>query len=182
MAKLQFALIRHGFVGMVYAFMVQLFSTHVFQMLAHPPGGSFDIEDSKLPIKNTPKGSNPSEEVPLLTQEPETIDQDPPKDGKLKLKQILQPLSLNLHHHRNYPIFETIDLTPDAPLYFTDNCLILGNVYGNVHGKYPASGPKLRLELLKNLYDLLQIVESFSFFMEPSNYLKNLSRILLRQI
>ncbi|GJS95127.1 ketose-bisphosphate aldolase class-II family protein [Tanacetum coccineum] len=25
---------------------------------------------------------------------------------------------------------------------------------GNVHGKYPASGPKLRLELLKSLYDL----------------------------
>ncbi|KVH94926.1 Auxin efflux carrier [Cynara cardunculus var. scolymus] len=76
--------------------------TYVFQMLAPPPGGSFDIEDSKLPIKNTPKGSSPPEEVPLLTQEPETIDQDPPKDGKikvfmkflyekLKLKQILQP-------------------------------------------------------------------------------------------
>ncbi|CAH1439116.1 unnamed protein product [Lactuca virosa] len=25
---------------------------------------------------------------------------------------------------------------------------------GNVHGKYPASGPKLRLQLLKELYDL----------------------------
>ncbi|KAL6584435.1 hypothetical protein OROMI_003724 [Orobanche minor] len=25
---------------------------------------------------------------------------------------------------------------------------------GNVHGKYPESGPKLRLDLLKDLYDL----------------------------
>ncbi|KAI3733514.1 hypothetical protein L6452_12957 [Arctium lappa] len=97
-----------------------------------------------------------------------------------------------IHRHRNYPIFETIDLTPDAPLYFTDNCLILGYAQyfivetsidalamciGNVHGKYPASGPELRLELLNNLYDLLQIVESFSFFMDPSNCLKNLSRL-----
>ncbi|KAL8239684.1 hypothetical protein R6Q59_016251 [Mikania micrantha] len=32
---------------------------------------------------------------------------------------------------------------------------------GNVHGKYPASGPKLRLDLLKNLYDLASKNEVF---------------------
>ena len=56
-------------------------------MLAPPPGGSFDIEDSKLPIKNPPKGSNPPEEVPLLTQEPETIDEDPPIESKVRTQQ-----------------------------------------------------------------------------------------------
>ncbi|KAI3767174.1 hypothetical protein L2E82_17261 [Cichorium intybus] len=76
--------------------------TYVFQMLAPPPGGSFDIVDSNLPLRNPPKIQFPPEEVPLLTHEHDSTNQDTPKDGtikqfmkflydKLKLKQILQP-------------------------------------------------------------------------------------------
>ncbi|XP_023728404.1 protein PIN-LIKES 6 [Lactuca sativa] len=121
--------------------------TYVFQMLAPPPGGSFEIEDTKnLPIKNPPKTNtntnNPPEEVPLLTHEPESIDQDTPKDGKikqfmkflydkLKLKQILQPpiiASILAIFIGCIPFLKGLIFTPDAPLYFfTDSCLILGD-------------------------------------------------------
>lgn len=68
-------------------------------MLAPPPGGSFEIEDTKnLPIKNPPKTNtntnNPPEEVPLLTHEPESIDQDTPKDGKVRILTIYLLFSL----------------------------------------------------------------------------------------
>ncbi|KAJ9544740.1 hypothetical protein OSB04_024447 [Centaurea solstitialis] len=116
--------------------------TYVFQMLAPPPGGSFDIEDSKLPVKVPVKGSNPPEEVPLLTQEPETVDEDPPRVGtiksfmkfvyeKLKLKQIIQPpiiASILAIVIGTIPFLKGLIFTPDAPLYFfTDSCLILGD-------------------------------------------------------
>ncbi|KAJ0743357.1 putative membrane transport protein [Helianthus annuus] len=117
--------------------------TYVFQMLAPPPGGSFDvIEQDKLPVKNTPKVNAPPEEVPLLTQEPELINEDLPKDGKikqflkywyekLKLKQIVQPpiiASILAIVLGCIPFLKNMIFTPDAPLYFfTDSCLILGD-------------------------------------------------------
>ncbi|KAF9595830.1 hypothetical protein IFM89_005316 [Coptis chinensis] len=76
--------------------------TYVFQMLAPPSEGTFDIDDGLLPIKNAPS-NNTAEQVPLLpTPEPEPIVANTSKPGKiseifayiyekLKLKQILQP-------------------------------------------------------------------------------------------
>ncbi|KAI3805846.1 hypothetical protein L1987_21733 [Smallanthus sonchifolius] len=117
--------------------------TYVFQMLAPPPGGSFDIiEDDKLPIKNPPKVNGTPEEVPLLTQEPELVNDDLPKDGKikhflkywyekLKLKQIVQPpiiASILAILIGCVPFLKQLIFTPDAPLYFfTDSFLILGD-------------------------------------------------------
>nr|XP_043636261.1 protein PIN-LIKES 6 [Erigeron canadensis]XP_043636262.1 protein PIN-LIKES 6 [Erigeron canadensis] len=116
--------------------------TYVFQMLAPPPGGSFDIEDSNLPVKAPLKGSSPPEEVPLLTHEPELINEDSHKAGKikqflkylydkLKLKQVLQPpiiASILAIFIGCIPFLKGLIFTPDAPLYFfTDSCLILGD-------------------------------------------------------
>ncbi|GAV86485.1 hypothetical protein CFOL_v3_29915 [Cephalotus follicularis] len=41
--------------------------TYVFNMLAPPPEGTFDIEESRVPIKSPPKDATP-EQAPLLTQ------------------------------------------------------------------------------------------------------------------
>ncbi|KAI7748216.1 hypothetical protein M8C21_002925 [Ambrosia artemisiifolia] len=92
--------------------------TYVFQMLAPPLGGSFDvIEQDKLPVKNTPKVNAPPEEVPLLTQEPEPVNEDLSKDGKI-LAIVIGCI----------PFLKQMIFTPDAPLYFfTDSCLILGD-------------------------------------------------------
>ncbi|XP_071738415.1 protein PIN-LIKES 6-like [Rutidosis leptorrhynchoides] len=117
--------------------------TYVFQMLAPPPEGSFDIEDSNnLPVKTPQKSNNLPEEVPLITNEPEPIHEDSSKDGKikqiwkfifdkLKLKQILQPpiiASILAIVIGCIPFLKRLIFTPDAPLYFfTDSCLILGD-------------------------------------------------------
>lgn len=118
--------------------------TYVFQMLAPPPGGSFEIvENNKLPIKNPPKGNNnPPEEVPLLANEPEPTNEESHKVGKiknffsywyekLKLKQIVQPpiiASILAIFIGCIPVLKRLIFTPDAPLYFfTDSCLILGD-------------------------------------------------------
>nr|DAD38552.1 TPA_asm: hypothetical protein HUJ06_012874 [Nelumbo nucifera] len=57
--------------------------TYVFQMLAPPPEGSFEIEAGNLPIKNPPKNCTP-EQAPLLTQEPESMDSNKSKGGKVR--------------------------------------------------------------------------------------------------
>ncbi|XP_059644273.1 protein PIN-LIKES 6-like [Cornus florida] len=112
--------------------------TYVFQMLAPPPEGSFDIEERNLPIKNAPEEGSP-EQVPLLEVVPENSDL--PQRGKfkeflnfvyekLKLKQILQPpivASILAMVIGIVPFLKRLVLTTDAPLFFfTDSCLILG--------------------------------------------------------
>uniref|UniRef100_A0A2P2L1C2 Auxin:hydrogen symporter n=2 Tax=Rhizophora mucronata TaxID=61149 RepID=A0A2P2L1C2_RHIMU len=114
--------------------------TYVFNMLAPPPEGTFDIEDGNLPIKNPPKDSSP-EHVPLLTEEDETVDSNASMKGKiaqflaflyekLKLKQILQPpiiASMVAMVLGAVPFFKQLIFTADAPLFFfTDSCIILG--------------------------------------------------------
>ncbi|XAR55706.1 hypothetical protein NMG60_11035876 [Bertholletia excelsa] len=113
--------------------------TYVFQMLEPPPGGSFDIEDRNLPIKDTPKDSNPVQ-VPLLTQAMATDSNASRKEKikgfldflyeKLKLKQILQPpiiASILAMLIGCIPFLKKLIFTANAPLYFfTDSCTILG--------------------------------------------------------
>ncbi|KAK4775901.1 hypothetical protein SAY87_023862 [Trapa incisa] len=120
--------------------------TYVFNMLAPPPEGTFDIEDANLPITSHSKEgavtaeSMTPEKVPLLTQEAQP-NVEPVKKGKireildflydkLKLKQILQPpiiasiLAIGLG---TIPFFKQLLFTADAPLFFfTDSCMILG--------------------------------------------------------
>ncbi|KAK2981872.1 hypothetical protein RJ640_010389 [Escallonia rubra] len=113
--------------------------TYVFQMLAPPPEGTFDITEG-LPRK-MPSKDNSSEQVPLLTQEAVQNDSDSPKKGKiksflkflyekLKLKQILQPpiiASILAMVIGCVPFLKRLIFTTDAPLYFfTDSCMILG--------------------------------------------------------
>lgn len=117
--------------------------TYVFNMLAPPPEGTFDIEEASLPIKNTPKENDLPEQVPLLTKEaaPAPVDPDNSKRGnvkriftflyeKLKLKQILQPpiiASILAMVLGTVPPLKRFIFTPDAPLFFfTDSCIILG--------------------------------------------------------
>lgn len=58
--------------------------TYVFQMLAPPPEGTFDLEDGGLPIKINPV-NNVAEQEPLLsTPEPEPIDSNSSKPGKVR--------------------------------------------------------------------------------------------------
>ncbi|KAM7526618.1 hypothetical protein LguiA_016520 [Lonicera macranthoides] len=116
--------------------------TYVFQMLAPPPEGTFDIEEENLPMKNPTKANTTPEQVPLLTQEAEPSDSDTPKKGKierflsflyekLKLKQLLQPpiiASILAMVIGTVPFLKRLIFTTDAPLYFfTDSCLILGD-------------------------------------------------------
>ncbi|XP_014496611.1 protein PIN-LIKES 6 [Vigna radiata var. radiata] len=117
--------------------------TYVFNMLAPPPEGTFDIDDESLPLKSTPIGDTTPEQIPLLTREEGvcTTSQNTSKKWeikgllaylyeKLKLKQILQPpiiasfLAMVLGA---IPFFKKLIFTPDAPLFFfTDSCMILG--------------------------------------------------------
>lgn len=62
--------------------------TYVFAMLAPPEGGSFD---PSLPMKNPPKENTPPEEIPLLTNEPEPMNENEiaRKDGKVIIRQLL---------------------------------------------------------------------------------------------
>ncbi|CAI9768434.1 unnamed protein product [Fraxinus pennsylvanica] len=125
--------------------------TYVFNMLAPPPEGTFDVEERNLLIKNPPKNSsnNPaknssSKQVPLLTEEATAAT--PTNSGiskkekikdflkflyeKLKLKQIIQPpiiASILAIFIGCVPFLKKLIFMPDAPLYFfTDSCLILG--------------------------------------------------------
>ncbi|CAA2955565.1 pin-likes 6 [Olea europaea subsp. europaea] len=124
--------------------------TYVFNMLAPPPEGTFDVEEENLPFKNPPNksSSNPakkssSEQVPLLTEEATPTNsgvttKEKIKDflkflyEKLKLKQIIQPpiiASILAIFIGCVPSLKKLIFTPDAPLYFfTDSCLILGYV------------------------------------------------------
>lgn len=122
--------------------------TYVFHMLAPPPGGTFDVEDGKLPSKNPVRNSvNASakdgspEEVPLLKEEAILAHSSSMKKGKvtdflkflyekLKLKQILQPpiiASILAIIIGCVPFLKKLIFTSDAPFYFfTDSCIILG--------------------------------------------------------
>ncbi|KAF7825384.1 protein PIN-LIKES 6 [Senna tora] len=117
--------------------------TYVFNMLAPPPEGTFDIDNESLPLKGAPKGDDSPEQVPLLTEKKEVISTDPNaswtqkiKDflvylyEKLKLKQILQPpiiASILAMGFGAVPFLKGLIFTADAPLFFfTDSCMILG--------------------------------------------------------
>ncbi|MED6145704.1 Protein PIN-LIKES 6, variant 2 [Stylosanthes scabra] len=127
--------------------------TYVFNMLAPPPEGTFDIDNETLPLKGAPKNDGSTEQsqqtTPLLapkeevTQKEEVISAESNasrswkiKDiwaflyEKLKLKQIIQPpiiasiLAMGLGA---VPFLKKLIFTPDAPLFFfTDSCMILG--------------------------------------------------------
>ncbi|XP_072975436.1 protein PIN-LIKES 6-like [Typha angustifolia] len=130
--------------------------TYVFQMLAPPPGETFDssykeklqtksspciasVEQEKLPTKL--HGAVP-EQVPLLTtEEPYVVGLESSERskiigklhhlmGKLKIKQIFQPpiiASILAIFIGVIPFLKNLILTDDAPFFFlTDSCLILG--------------------------------------------------------
>lgn len=116
--------------------------TYVFQMLALPPGESYDsIAEGKLPTHGPISDPFP-EHVPLLDPEvPETTESDSSVRKKffariryliekLKLKQIFQPpilASILAIIIGVIPFLKRLILTDDAPLFFfTDSCLILG--------------------------------------------------------
>ncbi|KAF8397064.1 hypothetical protein HHK36_018702 [Tetracentron sinense] len=113
--------------------------TYVYQMLAPPPEGTFDIEDGNIPIKS-PLNNGP-EQLPLIVHEPEPTDSNTSKKGKfigflaflyekLKLKQILKPpiiASILAMILGAIPFLKQLIFTDDAPLFFfTDSCIILG--------------------------------------------------------
>ncbi|KAL6574458.1 Protein PIN-LIKES 6 [Orobanche minor] len=122
--------------------------TYVFHMLA-PPGGTFDVENGNLPVKN-PSGNignalakdNSPEQIPLLAAGEDipanssALKKDNVKDflkylyEKLKLKQIIQPpivASILAIFIGCIPYLKKLVFTSDAPLYFfTDSCMILG--------------------------------------------------------
>ncbi|KAJ8753906.1 hypothetical protein K2173_000160 [Erythroxylum novogranatense] len=114
--------------------------TYVFNMLAPPPEGTFDIEDGHIPIKDPSKDAA-SEQVPLLADDEEQTHLNSSTKGKikrfliflyekLKLKQILQPpiiASILAMVLGAIPFFKRLIFTSDAPLFFfTDSCIILG--------------------------------------------------------
>lgn len=74
---------------MIYVFQVGaiILYTYVFQMLAPPPEGTFDVEDENLPIKSPPKNGPPMQ-VPLLAQDPDSTDSNTLKkeDRNLPIK------------------------------------------------------------------------------------------------
>ncbi|CAN1200624.1 Protein PIN-LIKES 6 [Linum perenne] len=114
--------------------------TYVFNMLAPPPEGTFDIEDVNGPIKS-PLKDPPPEQIPLVVhdnsvKEPCASKQKTIKEflvllyEKLKLKQILQPAiiaSIFAMVLGAVPLFKRLIFTSEAPLFFfTDSCIILG--------------------------------------------------------
>ncbi|KAG8481424.1 hypothetical protein CXB51_026249 [Gossypium anomalum] len=118
--------------------------TYVFNMLAPPVEGTFDLEDASLPLKIPQKDVSP-EQAPLLVQEDAPVDSDNSDNSdtkgkiksflvfiyeKLKLKQILQPpiiASILAMILGAVPFLKKLIFTSDAPLYFlTDSCIILG--------------------------------------------------------
>ncbi|KAM7265458.1 hypothetical protein ACFE04_003141 [Oxalis oulophora] len=118
--------------------------TYVFNMLAPPPEGSFDIDNlHSLPVKN-PVDEETADQAPLLalTQEVEPKESDSATKGKvrlfllsiykkLKLEQILQPAiiaSILAMILGAIPFLKRLIFTPDAPLFFfTDSNIILGD-------------------------------------------------------
>ncbi|URE24458.1 auxin efflux carrier component [Musa troglodytarum] len=116
--------------------------TYVFQMLAPPPGETFDgADEENLPIK-VPVNDSASVQVPLLTsKEPEITGHESSRQGKLiehlcylveklKIKQVFQPpiiASVLAIVIGSVPFLKHLILTDDAPFFFfTDSCLILG--------------------------------------------------------
>ncbi|CAL1373140.1 unnamed protein product [Linum trigynum] len=114
--------------------------TYVFNMLAPPPEGTFDIEDGNVPIKSPLKDA-PFEQLPLLSHENVFKESGASKKekimeflvllyDKLKLKQILQPpiiASILAMFLGAIPFLKRLIFTSDAPLFFfTDSCIILG--------------------------------------------------------
>ncbi|KAL7095042.1 hypothetical protein ACP275_10G000900 [Erythranthe tilingii] len=121
--------------------------TYVFQMLAPPDGGTFDVEDRDAPIKIPTttssflnKDTSP-EQLPLLSDEATLARSNAAKGykvkdllkyiyEKLKLKQIIQPpiiASILAIFIGCVPFLKKLIFTTDAPLYFfTDSCMILG--------------------------------------------------------
>ncbi|KAK2361401.1 Protein PIN-LIKES 6 [Trifolium repens] len=123
--------------------------TYVFNMLAPPPEGTFDIDKERLPLKSSEKVDSSPEQAPLLgREEGEQEEEENNLVGssasgkskiklilaliydKLKLKQILQPpiiasiLAMTLGA---VPFLKKLIFTPEAPLFFfTDSCMILG--------------------------------------------------------
>lgn len=59
--------------------------TYVFHMLAPPPGRTYDGIDKEesLPTKNPVNVSAPEQLLPLLTEEPQTIELDTSKSAKV---------------------------------------------------------------------------------------------------
>lgn len=116
--------------------------TYVFQMLAPPPGETFNgPEEDNLPIKASVCNAA-SEQMPLLTSEElETTELETSERGKiighlcylvekLKIKQMFQPpiiASILAIGIGAVPFLKHLILTDDAPFFFfTDSCLILG--------------------------------------------------------
>ncbi|KAK9734204.1 hypothetical protein RND81_04G122600 [Saponaria officinalis] len=116
--------------------------TYVYQMLAPPSEGTFDVEGGHLPIKSHPhNGNDAPEQVPLLSQDPEPTPSKEPSKGKfneflifiyhkLKLKQIIQPpiiASILAMALGCVPFLKSLIFASDGPLFFfTDSCMILG--------------------------------------------------------
>jgi predicted permease len=125
--------------------------TYVFNMLAPPPEGTFDIDKERLPLKSSEKVDSSPEQAPLLAREEGEQEEEEEENNlvgssasgkskiklilaliydKLKLKQILQPpiiasiLAMTLGA---VPFLKKLIFTPEAPLFFfTDSCMILG--------------------------------------------------------
>lgn len=57
-------------------------------MLAPPPEGSFDVEESSLPLKRSTKDSSP-EQTPLLIEESELTDSSAPTKGKVRASKVI---------------------------------------------------------------------------------------------
>ncbi|KAK7340092.1 hypothetical protein VNO77_20786 [Canavalia gladiata] len=118
--------------------------TYVFNMLAPPPEGTFDIDHDTVPLKSTATTVGGStEQAPLLAKEEgSTLTASntskkwkikeflPFLYEKLKLKQILQPpiiASVFAMVLGTIPFLKQLIFTPNAPLFFfTDSCIILG--------------------------------------------------------
>lgn len=116
--------------------------TYVFNMLAPPPEGTFDIDDQSVPLKSNGMSNASPQQAPLLAKEEgdtstaPNISKSKIKDflaslyDKLKLKQILQPpiiASILAMGIGAVPFLKKLIFTPDAPLFFfTDSCMILG--------------------------------------------------------
>ncbi|XP_050382856.1 protein PIN-LIKES 6 [Argentina anserina] len=126
--------------------------TYVFNMLAPPPEGTFDIDEETLPIKN-PSDGDTTGQVPLLTHEEQEVEVEQKHEEvveinptsskkskitefllflyeKLKLNQLLQPpiiasvlaMVLGAIPFLKKQIFES-----GGPFFFfTDSCTILG--------------------------------------------------------
>ncbi|KAK9755370.1 hypothetical protein RND81_01G020200 [Saponaria officinalis] len=121
--------------------------TYVFQMLAPPPEGTFDVEGGHLPTKSHSHNANSTpEQVPLLSLDPEPLDSNSNLNTsskgkfkellefiyhKLKLKQIIQPpiiASILAMGFGCVPFLKRLIFASDGPLFFfTDSCMILGD-------------------------------------------------------